>query len=558
MLSRIFSRLLILASLAVLAGITFYFMDTYRTLRRRERVVLKVTEVADRDGPCAGLATLRDSGTPEAEVAHALQGLRSRLVARVVGDDDLRGRRVLTAADREGLVDRALCEQIRLSHEVGEVHPVLALLRYTREGGSPCEEEPRLAAVLDGLDSHRPVMLRALMRDLHELSCLSPALSEKVAAMVADATSDSPKLMDGLDVLRISAFLSEWAPLEAAQLGCRVEGKGEASELGAALGCTADARARVLVHYRTVADLPASGDQPALAAGAEVVLVHEDEPFCEVIPAAGGALRTLACRALRLSSDLVLAARIEAISYGRAEADLLAGLATYQGDKAALVPAVHEPELKSWFGYDRDGELVGGAHRIELAAVAAMLGEAVPDEPLRAFCKKSGAKYCYDVDWAHVVSRLRGEPVLYLSRPAEVFLAPEVMSSDDMAARLREAFGREPIAGATTRLYALNGGGELAVETTREDVAVRWRLGAQGPWKAQAFGRGEGGARPPSARLLAALDLERDGRPELVVQRVEPQGDAGAKDRREELLLLRLPPGRDTFTVLNELTVHEY
>jgi hypothetical protein len=559
MLSRILSRLAILASIAVLAGVTYYLLDEYRSLRERQRTLREVTAVNVKEGPCAALERLRHLGPVDSELQHTVNGLRSRLVAQVVGDDDLRGRRVLAAADREGLIDLSLCEQIRLSHAVGEVHPVLALLRYTREGGSPCEEEPRLSTVLDGLGSHRPLMLRALLRDIRELSCLSPALSEKIARMAASSLMEQPKLMDDLDVVRIAAYLTEWAPLESAQLACRAEARGERSQISLAIGCTPDARRRILVHYQTKQRLQPSTGAPELPVASDVVLLHESGPFCQVMPAAGGADYTVSCRALRLASDLVLAVRVEALSYGRAEADLVAGLATYVGEGGTMIASAKEPELRSWFAYNREGDLLGGAHRVELSAVAATLGEVVPDEPLRAYCKRTGARYCYDVDWAHVVSRVRGEPVLYLSRPASVFLEPRRLSPDESRARFNEAFGRDPAPGTYWQIFGLAGGGELAVESTHDDVLLRWQTSPDAPWRSQAFGHSEGGAVPPSAQLLAALDVRRDGRPELVLQRVTRKVTAaGAREQSDEIWFLQLPVEADRFSVLNRLTVHEY
>ena len=557
MLSRILSRLLIVACIGVFVGVAYYFYDEYGAINLRERVVREAIDTSHLEGPCAGLASLARIGPAGVDLENTLSGLRNRLVSEVVGGEDLRGRRVLAQADREGIIDRSLCEQIRLSHQVGEVHPVLAFLRYTRDGGNPCEEEPRLAEVLDGLGSHRGIMLRALMGDVRELGCFSPALAEKVAVMVANAAAESPFLLDGLDEARIAAFLTQWAPVETAQLGCEAMARGGPSKLAKAVGCSAEARRRVLVHYQA-ADVPGLAGSPA--ADRDVVLLRQTGPFCEVMPAAGGALRTVACRSLRLASDLVLAVRIEALSYGRAEADLVAGLATYVGATGELKDDPQEPELHSWFGYNRDGELIGAAHRVELGAVAALLGEAVPDDPLRSFCKRSGAKYCYDVDWAHVVSRLRGAPLLFLSRPAAVFLAPVSLTPEETAARFHQAFGRDPAREAYWRVYGLGGGGaELALESTADDVSLRWRTAATAAWRTQAFGRSEGGANPASASFIAALDIQKDGHPALIIHRTaHAAGSKTPSGPTDELLLVSLPAGHDKFSVLNRLTIHEY
>lgn len=560
MLSRLLSRLVILASIATLAGVTFYFMDEYRVLRERERALDRLTSLAADDGPCAALEAIRQHPAADGDVQQTLQALRGRLVGEVAGNGDASTRRVLLAAEREGILDRGLCEQIRLAQEVGEPHPVLTMLRYTREGGSPCDDEPHLAGVLDGLSSHRSLMLHALMRNVPQLGCLSPGLSEKIGAMAAAAVSEEPRLLDDLDVVRVAGFIGQWAPLEAAQLGCRAEARGEVSAVASTIGCTPEARRRILVRYRTGQVVPPQGAALGLPAGSQVVLLGEAGPFCEVTSASeAGELHTVACSTLQLASDLVIAARIEALSYGRAEADLIAGLGAYGAEDAALRAAGDEPELRSWFGYDREGELVGSAHRVELGAMAAMLGERVPDEPLRAFCRRTGAKYCYDVDWAHVVSRLGGEPVLFLSRPARVFLPQAPLAPEETRARFAVAFGHEPVGETFGRVYALAGGGELVVNTGGDELALRWRLAGERTWRAQAFGRSEGGDTPPAVRLLAALDVQQDGRPELVIQRATYVVEGGAPQRvADELLFLHLADAGDRFTLLNRLTVHEY
>ena len=561
MLGRFFSRLVIVLSIVTLSGVTYYFMDEYRTLRERERMLRAIAALDAEQGPCVALAELRRlANVANGELRSRLSPLRLRLVEAVVGTDDKRGRRALLAAVREGLVDEPLCEQIRLAREAGEMHPVLALLRYTRgDGGRPCDDEAHLGAVLDGLGSHRPAMLHAVLRDVAQLGCLSPALAAKVATMALAALVESPYLFDDLDVLQVASFLEEWAPLQAAQLACSAAARGEPSAVANAIGCSPEVRRDVLVHYRALREVPATSVAPSVAVGTEWVLLEESGPFCGVAPATGSLFaRTVPCRSLGLSSDLVLAVRIEALSYGRTAADLIAGLAAYVGKTGEIVRAVDEPKLRSWYAYGPNAAPLGSAARVELGAVAAMLGETVPDAPLRSFCRGRGAKHCYDVDWAHVVSHLPGEPVVFLSRPARVFLAPVPLSPEDSIARSYEVFGRAPRADGVLRVFTFGASGELLVESGPAGLELGWRPEPQGAWRRQSLEDDPGAAKTVSARLLAGLDVQQDGWPELVIERRVEAAATAARTGRDEILLLHLPRGGVQFAVLNRLTIHEF
>ncbi len=560
MWSRLLSRVLVLGSIAVLAAVSYYFMSEYRALRERERVLQGLDELGREESPCTALAEARRLlAGADADMAYTIDNVQQSLAARVVGDEDEAAKNTLLAAEREGVLDSALCEQIQLARSIGEVHPVFAFLRYTREEGRACDEQEQLAEVLGGLGSHRPVMLHALMEHVSELRCLEPHVAETVASMVVDTVYASPRAMDDLDVLRIAGFLEDWVPLGAAQFGCRVEARSEVSALGNVIGCTPDERRRVLSHYRLEKPLSSSAAEQ-LPAGTEVLLLRDGDARCDVMPAGGSAaFYTVPCGDLSLSSDLHIGVRIEAITYGRAEADLVAGVATYVGRSGALTTDSKEPELRSWFGYDRDGHALGAAHRVELQAIAAILGEDVPERPLRAFCRRSGARYCYDVDWAHAVSRVAGEAVIFLSRPARVFLEEESLSRSEGEAHFWAAFGRAPKDNAYWRVYRLGTSGELLVEALRDKVEVRWRSVDTDAWQSQSFGKDASEGTPESARLLAALDIQRDGKPELLIQRATyRQAAQGVEPATDDVLLLHLADAHGHFVPLNHLTVHEY
>jgi hypothetical protein len=196
---------------------------------------------------------------------------------------------------------------------------------------------------------------------------------------------------------------------------------------------------------------------------------------------------------------------------------------------------------------------------VTLDDLAQRFGEELPPNPLRAFCRQNGAKYCYDVDWAQVVTKLDGEPVVFLSRPLGVFVAQLDAPLDVHEQLFREAFGRPAIEGATTRVYTMGHGGYLIVEGRPAAVEVRWRLRPEDPWKAQGFGTPEGGHSPPSARLLAVLDLEADGKPEILVQRANRAvQDGEVKDVSDEIVFMRLDQTAAKFNSVNQLTVREY
>jgi hypothetical protein len=158
-----------------------------------------------------------------------------------------------------------------------------------------------------------------------------------------------------------------------------------------------------------------------------------------------------------------------------------------------------------------------------------------------------------------VVGVLNGNPIVYLSRPMRVFLQAAKLPEDVLEHQFSEAYGRPSVRDAVRRAYDLASGGALLVEATRGGLHFCWRLRADSAWSCQAFGLPEGGRVAPTARLLAAMDIERDGRPELLVQRIERTRSNGAfKDTTDAILVLGLEPTGLRFRTLNRLVVHEY
>ncbi len=563
MLARLVWTLLLAASVGTLLGVGVFFYLEYDLLAERQRTVVDLKATARDEGPCAALlAGTATRKLPEADfdLKRNIDVLRQVFAAAVVGaEEDRRGQKALIAAADDGLLSLTLCEQIKMSADIGEAHPVLALLRFTRER-DPCEEALALDQVISGLGSHRSLLLRGLVEDVGKLRCLTPAMAQEVAQQVVNMLHDDAQAFDDLDVLRIANFLSTWAPMAAAQTGCGIEALGHISRLGNAIGCTPYQRDRVLGHYRYLRPIPAGSGAPALAAGQEVFLLWREGKRCELRPMADPPrVLSVACGDLELISELEIAVAIERVEFGLARADLISGLARYSGRTRVTVASTQEPEARSWFAYNRSGQALGVTQVTDLQAIARHSQQEIPDNPLRTFCHESGAKFCYDVDWTQLVEKLAGTPVVFLSRPLDVFLREAVVPAQMRQRLLEEALGEAPKGDAVARIYNLGEGSQLVVESRPGGVQVRWRVNGNGSWRAQSFGAGEGGAVPPAARLVAAMDLQGDGRPELVIQRAERRDQGGAiSDVTDEIHLVHLDVGGDRFVTLTQLTVHEY
>ena len=213
--------------------------------------------------------------------------------------------------------------------------------------------------------------------------------------------------------------------------------------------------------------------------------------------------------------------------------------------------------MKSWFAYDRRGQPLGTTAVTSLVELAKITGQDLPEMPLRDFCHDAGAKYCYDVDWTQMVERVDSPAAVFLSRPLDVFLRQAVLPSAVASRLYREAFAEAPNTERMVRTFHLVGDGLLLAAVRPDGLQLRWRLGPGGPWFAQSFGADAGGT--DAARLWAVMDLEQDGRPELILQ-VQGRAERGGTlvDLTDEVHLVRLTGNGDEFTTLTKLTVHEY
>lgn len=552
--------LTLILSLAVLGGVAWGLTAEYRANLERQRVANRLRTMADEEGPCAALIDSRTYlSSNDSDLVRTVEAKRRNYVGQIVGDDDTNGQGVLQRAQIEGLIDKQLCEQIRLVHDLGEVHPVLALLRISRSGVDPCDEGIDLVKTVQSLTSHRPAMLQALFDNVDELRCLKPSQALKLAEMVIETLHDDPQFLDEEDVPRIAAYLYSWAPVEAAQLGCWLEAKKQPSRLGEQLGCTEDQRNRLLSQYRCEVPLKAPGDTTTIPAGSSVLLLDADNELCAVRPLDAPRLFTVPCAQLKPTSEIHVAVLIEGISFGLTRADLISGVGTYYPEQNSFKATTKEPELKSWYGYGKNGEPLGMTEMVRLNDLASQFGEEVPDSPLRSFCKRSGARFCYDVDWAQVVKKVDGEPVVFLSRPAAMLKAEQTFSEAQQDELLRSALGRPLQSSMVSRIYQLSKDSQLVCEIAPDGFELRWRGGPTESWRSHRFGAPEGGHVPPAARLLAVLDARRDGRPQIVIQRVERIDSMGTyRDNLDEILFLELTQAGDKFVPITRLTVHEY
>jgi hypothetical protein len=549
-----------LVSVATMGAVVWYFVSEYFAVEHKRQILAELAAVGRDEGPCAGLEMAHNLAGPlDFHLQRAVQARRRGFAAEIVGAGDAQARAALLGAQADGFVDRTLCEQIKLVLDLGEIHPVLELLRFTREGGDPCQDPEGLSQALASLTSHRSRMLRALMEQVAELHCVPPWLATRLAEQVLSELHEEPAALDDLDTRRIAKFLDGWSPVQAAQLSCLLETDGRASKVGSAIGCTPYHKRFVLPRYRCDVGLPATAVVPEVSPGSEVLLLWQEGDRCHIRPdSEPPRAATVSCGDLSLLSNVHVAVLVELVEFGLVRASLMAGVVTYDGANNRVQPTRKEPDLESWYGYDRRGLPVGMTHAVRLKDLGARFGADVPDHPLRTFCRQSGARYCYDVDWAQVVGVLEGDPVVYLSRPMRVFLEDGSLPEDVTAHLFSEAFGRTPSRGSSVRAFELAGGGHLLVEVLRGGLEVRWHLG-EDPWRGDRWGAPKGGRVPSAARLLAAMDLEGDGRPELLVQRVHrTRVDGAYKDSIDEIIMLGLNAGGTGWQLLNTLTIHEY
>lgn len=566
MLSRLVWNVLTVASVATLVGVGWFFVRAFQSLDARGQNVADLEAWAEREGSCSALleATRRRRIDAGFDARRGLDALRDELAGQILAaPQDRKGQRALVAAADEGLLDLALCQQIAITTQGGEAHPVMALLRFSRER-DPCEEALSLDTVIAGLGFHRALLLRGLLEDVSRLRCLTPPMRREVALQSTNMLREDPQAFDDLDVWRIAGFLAQWAPLRAAQIGCRIEARGDVSRLGNALGCSEDQRERVLTHYRYRRALPGEDGEPGSqpeGQGEEVLLLWRDGPRCEVRPVEGPPrLVTVVCDDLEMVSVLDVAVRIEEVDYGVVRADMISGLLRYDGAAGQTVASRMQPHLGSWFAYDRTGNPMGTTAVTDLTQAAEIAGVELPQHPLRTFCRAAGARYCYDVDWTQLVERVEGAAVVFLSRPLDVMLPEAVLSAETRQRLFAAAVGAPPAADTVARFYHLGGERYLLAEVRPGGLQLRWPRGdgVQG-WASQGFGTALGGDVPPMARLLAVMDLQGDGAAELILQQTSRvRRGRELQDASDEILLLHLNPQGERFVPLTQLTVREY
>jgi hypothetical protein len=361
MLARLSLLTVFLVSVSVMVAVAYYFLEQLGEVERREEIVSELDSLATSEGPCAALAFIRSvEGQRSFELERAIEARRPDYAREVLASRDRTAQRVFLAADAEGILDRTLCEEVRLSASIGESHPVMALLRFSRADVDPCEESEQIDGIRRGLTTHRSLILQALMQDPSRLECFEADVTERVARMVIDWVEEEPTALDDGDVVRTAAFVSDHAPVRSAQLGCRIDASGEVSRLGNTLGCSEAVRRQILLRYRYARALPGQAGAPPLSAGSEMLMIGREGNRCTARPVEGPArLVPVSCDDLELISDVHVAVLVENINYGRVHADMIAGVATYEGAEKRVSKAGREAPATSWFAYDLDGDPVG-------------------------------------------------------------------------------------------------------------------------------------------------------------------------------------------------------
>ncbi|MEO0459488.1 MAG: hypothetical protein AAF219_01505 [Myxococcota bacterium] len=559
------ARLSLLAAFGLFTAVSIavggYFYSAWHEVDRRSRIVEHVEHTHAERGACAALEVIGQiEGAVSISLQAAIDGRRPDYARAILANPDSRELSVFLEADQEGLIDRGLCEEMRLAAEVGETHPVLAMLLFTRERFDPCDEADSIEAVLDGLSTHRSRVLRALFEEPVRLTCFEPSLSERVAIMTLNWLNETPKGLDETDVIEVASFLQRYAPQESAELGCRFDALRTVSRLGKTIGCGADMRGRVLERYRYASSLSkAAGSKRERSA--ELVLVGRDGGRCQVAPLEDveAGLTTVACNALESVSDVQLAVLIENLRYGRVRADLIAGVLSYDGTVRKLKRSRREPALGSWFAYDLQGHLLGATQVVELDELAERHGERVPRFPLRSFCRREKAKHCYDVDWTKTVAPVEGEPTIFASRPLNVILDPLELPSEAESLLLRDSPLLAEDEETRYRFFRIGREGVLVVASAPGLLRVCWRESDDSIWDQATIRESRKQILAPISRLLAAMDIERDGRPELLLQTAHRALKAGQlRTISDEIVLLTPVSAQNRYEVLTRLTVHEY
>ncbi|MEL6546153.1 MAG: hypothetical protein AAFQ82_16110, partial [Myxococcota bacterium] len=251
MLARLSLFAVFVLTLAVMVGVFYFFWGEWGEIERRDSIVSELDVVSENEGPCAALQFVRElDGPRSANLEVAIESRRPDYAREVLASRNRKSISVFLDADQEGVVDRTLCEDIRLSASLGDTHPIMALLRFTREQFDPCDEADEISSVLRALTTHRPDLLKALMGDPERMSCFEPDVAQRVAAFTADWLEEEPTGLDDGSALQAAAFLNRYAPVRAAQLGCRLDALAQDSKVGTSLGCSEDMRNRVLLRYR--------------------------------------------------------------------------------------------------------------------------------------------------------------------------------------------------------------------------------------------------------------------------------------------------------------------
>ena len=558
MLSRFLSRGVMLMSVALIATVTFYGMDTFRRYRDRERFYRTMETLVAKEGHCAAFFALQKVPPRlKGELADVWHAMYQRLIHGIMGDSSADTVAAFREALRLDIVDEGFCSDAQQLAKHGDEHDLLRIIRIIEEG-SLCSVS-HWSTLLESVTPHEAKVLYKLLQDVSRLSCLSPVVQERLASLILDSLEGDPKALDDGNVPRLASYLTTVAPPFAARFACLVKARQDASLLAATMDCASFVKKDVLVRYQTLTPATLASDRGVtLPVGTEVFLLREYDDTCDVAPTTSlSGLYGLPCLFLKLASDLRVAVRVESLPYGRTQADVVAGLFDYDGDQGLIVvDTKKESHSNTWFGYNRLGDYVGAAQVTDRRAAVATTLKKSPVKPLRA-CRFKDTQFC--ADWQSTVEKLGGEPVLYLSSPASIFNQVMEVPSERNTASLCDGCQSDIAPDKDVSLFALSHGGRLLLTKSAAGLTIHWRIEQDSPWHVQEF---LADAKKPKEKIewFAVLDIERDGLPELVVSRYQASEAVVAKDnRQEEIILLTLPSKEsNTFRVKKNLKLSAF
>ncbi|MCK5688045.1 hypothetical protein KAI87_02185 [Myxococcota bacterium] len=486
--------------------------------------------------------------------------LAIKLASEIVGVEVPEQTQILYDALKRHLIDRTLCEEIRLASGAGELHPLIGVLEYAYGAVKPCEKPQNLSLLLRALSSHRGYMIHSLFLNMDLLQCLPPGVSLSLSRFALEEVHKDPLLFDDLDMARVAGFLTSRTPVDAAGFACEMEASKTPSKLAEMMGCSDTDKSEILTRYRYEREAGSEVEADFIPESRILVLLSRDGEMCKTRSVKGPSqILKLRCSDLHLLSNLEIAFHIDEMKYGAHRLSLATGLALVHGESQRLSPSRRKPSKKIWYGYSQEGALLGLSEIShpgeEKTTERSRAGQ---KSVMRSFCEKSGARYCFDVDWAESLTSLSATPSIYTSRPVNIFYEP-ILESDLLELWANEVFGIQKTKNAELWGFQLENHGSVLGATQEGRFQIAWRASPSEKWQKQSFGGESGKGQLIKARMVVVLNLKIGMGPTLVVQR-----DVGKKKRSgvvplfDDVLIMTLNPEWTRFSEKNRLTLHEF